>query len=222
MRSILIALRDPNPFTTALEEAGYACEPFTTVHAVFERAVSKGAGLLILDSDLPDGSGIELCRHLRRIRPGLRVLFAVPESSAAVKLDAFEAGADDVVILPLDERELTLRVAAILRRGAGDAETFTCTIGPSVVNLGTGQGVRLNVPVALTGRELDLLRYLHRYRDRLVPRDELLREVWRYNTTGTRTVDVHMATLRKKLEANPRAPRHLMTVRRRGYVLKQG
>jgi two-component system, OmpR family, alkaline phosphatase synthesis response regulator PhoP len=177
--------------------------------------------LVLLDTVLPNSSGIDACSRLRRRGSHVPVIFVSLPAGSDIKHTAFEAGADDFIVRPLDSQELMDRVRAVLRRTIARADYLSCTIGPSVVNLATGHALRLNTPVSLTDRELELLRYLYQRRERVVPRTELLREVWRYNSTDTRTVEMHMAALRRKLEADPRLPRHLLTVRRRGYVFRE-
>jgi DNA-binding response OmpR family regulator len=218
---ILIAQRDRTAaaeLESIFHEAAYSAYIVDNSSELVARA-ANGIAIAILDWEVNFCSGTSVCSELRNVVPTAPVLFILPEGDANRKYGAFEAGADDVLIRPVDRRELILRVEALRRRAALSVKLVTCRIGSCTINFATGQAIRCNAPVSLTSRELQVLRYLYDRRDRLVSRDELLREVWKYSSSVTRTVEVHISTLRKKLESDPADPRHLKTVRGRGYLL---
>ena len=128
-------------------------------------------------------------------------------------------GADDYVTKPFYVPELLARIQALLRRTQSNpaAILVECRFGDVFVDFYRGRATRAGRPVELTTKELVLLRYLIARRGLVVSREELLVEVWGYQSTNTRTVDVHVATLRHKLEAHPHQPEYVLTVRGEGY-----
>jgi two-component system, OmpR family, KDP operon response regulator KdpE len=193
-RQILRALK------VILREAGYDVVEATTIEEALDRAAVRPPDAAIVDLMLPDGSGVELCRHLREWSTmPILVLSAVGEEEA--KVEALEAGADDYVTKPFGTRELVARLAAALRR-AGEAP------GEPAVEL-DGLSVDLNARVVrrdgeevhLTPIEFDLLRTLVRHRGRLMTHRALLVEVWgpQY-ADDTQVLRAHIANLRRKIE----------------------
>lgn len=177
--------------------------------------------LVILDLMLPGIDGFRVLSTLRDREPELPVLILSARSDEVDRVRGFRLGADDYVVKPFSLAELLARVKAILRRSARPAAA-TRRFGEITVDLGTHEVRREDQPVALRPREYDLLVALLAREGRVASRAELLEEVWRYEPdVFSRTVDIHMAELRRKLEPDPARPRHLLTVRKTGYRLRQ-
>jgi DNA-binding response OmpR family regulator len=176
--------------------------------------------LILLDVALPDISGFELFGSLgRRFRTP--VIFLTARSQKADKLRGLNLGADDYITKPFDIEELLARVHAVLRRT--HAPVSRLALGDVVIDFEQQRATRGDEVIHLTGREFDLLRYLAERRDRIIHRDELLREVWGYvDAPLTRSVDHAISRLRKKIEQDAHAPQFIHTVRGDGYCLTPG
>jgi two-component system response regulator MtrA len=199
-----------------------AIEGFEVLHAgSAEDAVREAAGftpdLVLLDVMLPGASGFEICSTLRR-RGAAAIIMLTARAQKADKLRGLDLGADDYVTKPFDIDELLARIRAVLRRPRGDVERLQ--LGDVVVDLKSQRVIAPQGTVALTRRECDVLRYLADRRDRVVHRDELLRDVWGYSDAPlTRSVDSAVARLRKKVEPDPHRPLYIHTVHGDGYCL---
>jgi DNA-binding response OmpR family regulator len=183
--------------------------------------------LIILDLMLPDLDGYRVLRTLRDEGDMVPVLILTARSEEYDKVRGFRDGADDYVTKPFGLMELMGRVQALLRRAGhagGRAETSTrFRFGDVEVMPGTHDVLRAGQPVTLRPKEFELLMALVRRRGNVVARDELLKEVWGYGSdVVSRTVDTHVGELRRKLEADPASPRHILTVRKTGYRLNLG
>jgi DNA-binding response OmpR family regulator len=188
------------------------CQP--TVAATGAAALDTAdTDFVLLDLGLPDMDGVELCRLLRR-RPGARVLVITARSAIPARVDALDAGADDYLVKPFGFDELLARMRAVLRRSGAD--DLPVRIGELTVDI-AGQRVEVSgEPVALTGREFDILACLALEPGRVVSREEIFDRVWDEHWYGPRKVlDVHVAALRRKL--GEAAPIH--TVYGRGFRL---
>jgi DNA-binding response OmpR family regulator len=173
--------------------------------------------LIVLDVMLPDCSGFDLYPTLSRPRQ-CPVIFVTARGQKVDKLKGLGLGADDYITKPFDLEELLARVKNVLRRTRTDVDVLL--LGDVTVDLQQQQVVSNRRTVHLTHREVVLLRYLAERRDRIVHRDELLRDVWGYAETPlTRSVDSAIARLRKKIEAEPHRPRYIHTVHGDGYCL---
>ncbi len=171
--------------------------------------------LLLLDAGLPDVDGRSIARRIRQSSDVPIVFVTGADSPEEIKA-AFRAGADDYVVKPFDPEELSWRVRAVLRRsGRTVSEVFE--VGDLVVDEGARSVTRAGAPIALTVIEFKLLGVLLRHRQRVVPKAQLLREVWGYEGSD-HVVEVHMSSLRRKLEAQ--GPRLIHTVRGVGYILR--
>ena len=183
--------------------------------------------LVLLDVMLPKLDGFRVCEALRARLPEQPVIMLTARISDDDIVQGLRLGADDYVSKPFSVEQLVLRVAAVLRRarpflgdGAGVSRLQLAELEVDVANLSAARPGQ--APVAFTRREMDVLVYLHVHRDRPVPREELLARVWGYANHAhieTRTVDIHVAKLRRKIEPEAKEPRHLVTVRGAGYRL---
>jgi len=178
--------------------------------------------LVILDLMLPGIDGFGVLATLRSRDPELSVLILSARSDEVDRVRGFRLGADDYVVKPFSLAELLARVKAILRRSTRARPLAAHRFGDVSIDLGTHEVLREGVPIALRPKEYDLLVALLAREGRVATRAELLEEVWRYEPdVYSRTVDIHMAELRRKLEPDPARPRHLLTVRKTGYRLRQ-
>lgn len=180
--------------------------------------------LIILDIMLPKKSGLDLCTHVRRSGCGTPVLMLTALSQTIEKVAGFKLGADDYVTKPFDTLELMARVEALLRRSpnypanARGTSGDLCRFGPLVLDTRRNKVTYNDQTVALTSREFQLLRYLAERRGMTISREELLEQVWgQMPGTLTRTVDMHVASLRQKLECQPKKPELILTVPGMGY-----
>ena len=184
------------------------------------RASTEDFDLVILDVMLPKMNGFDVCRALRQKGIDVAILMLTAKTQVADRVVGLKLGADDYLAKPFDPLELLARVEALLRRVKKDHRIPVQTFEFSGVQVDfeSGEVTRAGLPVALASKELRLLRYLVDQRGRVIPREELLRNVWDYHTdVSSRTVDVHVAWLRQKLEENPQNPRHIQTIRGKGY-----
>jgi len=184
------------------------------------RAADPTLDLMLLDLMLPGIDGIEVCRRVRELRPGLPILMLTARGAEEDKVRGFSAGADDYVTKPFGTRELLARVEAIGRRAtlAGD-EVPRIELDGCSIDLGRCVARRGEATISLTARETGILRWLFQHRSRAVSRSELLQVVW--GSPGdlqTRTVDMTIANLRQKIERDPSRPRIVTTVKGVGYA----
>ncbi len=183
-------------------------------------AASGGFDLVILDVMLPRKTGFEVCRELRQKGVDVAILMLTAKSQVVDRVVGLKLGADDYLTKPFDPSELLARVEALLRRVQKEhripVQTFQ--FGDIQVDFERAEVRKGPNQVSLASKELHLLRYLVDNRDRVVPREELLRNVWEYSSeVSSRTIDVHVAWLRQKLEDNPQMPKHIQTIRGKGY-----
>lgn len=190
-----------------------------------ETAREWGPELVLLDLMLPGMDGFQILRELRGGGFNVPVLMLTARGEEADVVMGFDSGADDYVTKPFSTLELLARVRALLRRGTNGVARSASRIerfGDVEVDPASRTVRRAGEPVQLTPKEFDLLMSLCRRGGAVASRTELLEEVWQYANTEimTRTVDIHVAELRRKLEADPARPRHLLTVRKAGYRLE--
>jgi two-component system alkaline phosphatase synthesis response regulator PhoP len=184
------------------------------------KAMSGDYDLVILDVMLPRKNGLDVCRDLRQAGIHTPILMLTARGQVVDKVVGLQLGADDYLTKPFDMMELVARVSALLRRTEPRAVSSqpAYEFGHVRVDFRRGEALRSGKRVALSSREFQLAKYLIDRRGEIVSRDQLLQEVWGYNALPeTRTVDVHMAWLRRKLEENPRYPEYFLTVRGMGY-----
>jgi two-component system alkaline phosphatase synthesis response regulator PhoP len=203
-----------------LSAEGYEVESATDGPAGAARAAAEPFDLLILDVMLPGKSGFEICRELRQRGSDCAILMLTARSQVTDKVLGLKLGADDYLGKPFEPTELLARIEALLRRVHREKLTPVTRFqfGNVEVDFEKGDVWKLGSPVNLAGKELHLLRYLVDHRGKVVSREELLEAVWEYQPgVSSRTVDVHVAWLRQKLEESPQNPRHIHTVRGVGY-----
>ena len=183
------------------------------------RAKEGGFDLIILDVMLPGLDGFEVCKRLRADGVTTPIIMLTAKSQEVDKVLGLELGADDYVTKPFSPRELLARVKAILRRGQLEASAVeSCRFGSVEVDFKKYEATKDGTAVELTTREFDLLHYLVENKERVAHRFDILDEVWGGDTSVVpRTVDTHIAHLRKKLEDDPTKPRYIVGVRGVGY-----
>jgi DNA-binding response OmpR family regulator len=213
--------------TTTLEREGYTASWVRTGEEALRHVQDHTPDLILLDLMLPgDVDGLRVCQAIRRSETYLPIIMVTAKDEDVDKVIGLELGADDYITKPFNTRELLARVRAVLRLVSSGTEAQhreRLRIGPLEIDL-AGRGVRMeNCPVPLTLKEFDLLVVLARNRGRVFGRATLLQQVWGYDYLGdSRTVDVHIQRLRRKLEPDPRDPRYLLTVHGIGYKFTTG
>jgi two-component system response regulator RegX3 len=183
----------------------------------------EGADLVLLDLMLPGLSGTEVCRELRS-RSAVPVIMLTARDSEVDKVVGLELGADDYVTKPFSHRELVARIRAVLRRQVpvGEEPEATLEAGPVRMDVDRHLVTVSGAPVQLPLKEFDLLELLMRNAGRVLTRAQLIDRVWGSDYVGdTKTLDVHVKRLRAKIEPDPGAPKHLLTVRGLGYKLER-
>ncbi len=207
--------------TDRLRSEGYAVEAAGDGESGLARALGESFDLIVLDVMLPGRNGLDLCRELRQRRNQTPVIMLTARGQIVDKVVGLKLGADDYLAKPFEMIELLARVEALLRRAPAEsaqAEAGIYEFGPVHVDLRRAEVRRAGAPVDLSALEFRLLRYFVEHRGETLSRDALLNEVWGYNAlVSTRTVDVHVAWLRQKLEEHPRHPKHILTVHGLGY-----
>ena len=175
--------------------------------------------LVVLDLMLPRLDGIEVCRRLRAARPGMPILMLTARGSEDDKVRGLVEGADDYVTKPFSARELLARVRVLGRRAPAGESLDEVRVDGAVIDLARMEVVRGERHIALTAREVGIVRWLHRHHDRVVSRAELLEQVFgQRGDLQTRAVDMAIAVLRKKLETDPATPTVIISVKGAGYA----
>jgi two-component system, OmpR family, KDP operon response regulator KdpE len=194
-----------------LTNAGYRVDAADSKQAALDAASVRPPDAIVLDLMLPDGSGVEVCREIRRWADlPIVVLSAIGDEREKVR--ALDAGADDYVTKPFGRDELLARLRAVLRRAAENGAEPRVMIGDLTVDLEARRVSSGGAEVHLTPIEFDLLRVLTQHRGKLVTHAQLLREVWRPMYEGeTHYLRVHVAHVRSKIEPEPSRPRYLIT-----------
>jgi two-component system response regulator MtrA len=212
--------------TRSLESEGYEVEAADDGNKGLELARTCGADLIVLDLMLPGIDGYSVLRQLREKGSDIPVLILTARSEEADKVVGFRLGADDYVTKPFGLSELLARVQAILRRARGgdrkeDEKPAIEQFADVTINVPARSVTKADNQIALTPKEFDLLLALIRRKGAVASRIELLKEVWGHQAeVMTRTVDIHIAELRRKLEDDPATPRHILTVWKAGYRLQ--
>jgi two-component system phosphate regulon response regulator PhoB len=201
-----------------LEQAGFAVVTAADGAEALTKARASSPSLIVLDLMLPEVSGLEVCKMLRRdsVTSTIPIIMLTARAAEIDRVLGLELGADDYITKPFSPRELVLRVKKLLQRGkAASEERDTFTFGDLVIDAPRHVVSWRGKPVELTATEFRLLTVLAQRRGRVQSREQLLRDVWDYNNlVDTRTVDTHMRRLREKLG---QAAKYLDTVRGVGY-----
>ncbi|HKY31508.1 MAG TPA: response regulator transcription factor [Candidatus Polarisedimenticolia bacterium] len=213
--SMAIALRD------GFEYEGFAPALARDGEAGLRQALAEPPDLIILDVMLPRMSGLDVCRKLRADGVATPIIMLTARGQEIDKVLGLKMGADDYVTKPFSFMELMARAEAVMRRangGAGAAALEAYSFGDVSVNFKKHEARKGGRPVDLSQRELQLLKYLIEHRGQVVAREQLLYAVWGYEQIPfTRTVDMHVAKLRKKIEGKADEPQFIVTVHRVGY-----
>jgi two-component system response regulator RegX3 len=192
-----------------------------------EKALSGQYDLLLLDVMLPGRDGLSICDEIRKVDRDQPIIMLTAKTSDEDIVNGLALGADDYIAKPFSVAQLVLRVKAVLRRSrAGIALATQIKLDGDVeIDTRNLSGRRGDEALTFTRREIEILQYLQQNAERPVSRDELLTRVWGYDRTAeieTRTVDIHIAKLRRKIEVDVREPRNLVTIRGAGYRLMTG
>ena len=208
------------PLTEALEREGFDSAVARTAAEGVSLAGDLEPDLVLLDVMLPDGSGYDVCRELRR-DSDVPIIMLTARGEETDRIVGLEVGADDYVLKPFSARELVARIRAVLRRArppeppAGDEPI---EVGDVLLDQSRHEVTQAGRPIELTRKEFEVLRLLMRNAGAVVSREQLIEDVWDVNWFGpTKTLDVHVSALRKKLSDDPAAPRYVHTVRGVGF-----
>ncbi len=204
-----------------LEQYGYAVMTAESGEEAFALLSKNSFDLILLDINLPDTTGLELCAELRRVSQ-IPVIFASARTSETDRITGFDIGGDDYLPKPYSMKELLSRVNALIRRTYGFSEKEEIvSFGDVTVNLTSRTVTKGGAPVSLSLREFDLLAHLCRHPDTAITKDKLLSEVWgAFSEVEPSTLTVHIRWLREKLEDEPAKPQYIKTVYKVGYLLE--
>jgi len=201
-----------------LRSEGYVIDFAGDGEEGFDKATRLPFDLIILDIMLPLRSGFDVCRDIRQAGLATPILLLTARGQTAEKVVGLKLGADDYVTKPFDRLELLARIEALLRRAPVRSRQGIHHFGSIVLDSRATRVTREGRPVYLSAREFQLLQYFLEHAGATISRDEILKEVWGYDAgTLTRTVDVHVASLRQKLEKDPKHPQLIITVPGVGY-----
>jgi DNA-binding response OmpR family regulator len=222
MKENILLVEDEDALRTTLSDRlrgeGYVVDSAKDGEEGLEKVTTSPFDLLILDVMLPHRSGFDICRDIRQAGLATPILFLTARNELLDKVVGFKLGGDDYVTKPFEAAELMVRIEALLRRAPVHAGRGVHQVGSLRVDVARKQVTLRGTPVYLSAREFHLLRYLIERPGRTISRAELLREVWGYDSSAyTKTVDVHVFSLRKKLEDDPSRPELISTVKGVGY-----
>ena len=229
MARVLLAEDDlsiSEPLARALRREGYVVDVRQDGVEALAFATSGGIDLVVLDLGLPGMDGLEVCRRLRSLGHGTPVLVLTARADEVDTVVGLDAGADDYVTKPFRLAELLARVRALLRRGGGEPPAPVGGLleaQDARVDVGSRRAWVGDEELTLTAKEFDLLRVLVREAGRVVTREQLMREVWETEWWGsTKTLDMHVSWLRRKLGDDATKPRYIATVRGVGFRFERG
>ena len=222
MKESILLVDDEKALRTSLSVRlrgeGFLVDTAATATEGFEKATSLPFDLIILDLMLPDRNGLDVCQAIRESGIATSIIVLSARSHTTDKVVALRLGADDYVTKPFKSAELVARIHALLRRVPTRSGHGVYEFGSIRVDFRLAEVTKNNQPVHLSTREFQLLRYLIERAGSSISRTELLTSLWGYDTgTLSRTVDMHVASLRHKLEDNPGVPQLIVTVSGLGY-----
>jgi DNA-binding response OmpR family regulator len=223
MATLLLAEDDEAiaaPLARALRREGHEVEVAGDGPGALQRSLSGRVDLLILDLGLPGIDGVDVCRRLREVDPDLPVLMLTARADEVDLVVGLDAGADDYVAKPFRLAELLARVRALLRRMGSGAKVGdrVYTAGRVRVDCAARRVFLDDTELTLRPREFELLALLVRHAGSVVSRETIMREVWNApGDTTSKSLDIHISWLRRKLGDDPNAPRHIVTVRGVGF-----
>ena len=206
---------------------GYEVDSAVDGQEGLTKAQNGNYELILLDVMLPTMDGFTICNRIRESDLNQAIIMLTAKSSEEDIITGLTMGADDYIAKPFSVRELVLRVEAVLKRSrmrTGENAIMEIANG---IKIDTSNLVQVDSPAPrfFTRREIDILQYLQNHNERPVPREELLEKVWGFqhaDSIETRTVDIHIAKLRRKIEVDPKCPQYLVTLRGEGYRLLSG
>jgi two-component system alkaline phosphatase synthesis response regulator PhoP len=212
--AMCVALRDGFTYE------GYEVEVAKDGVSGLQMASTAKWDLIVLDVMMPRLSGLDVCKKLRSDGNQTPIIMLTARGQEIDKVVGLRTGADDYVTKPFSFAEMTARVEAVLRRGSGrksDPEVGKYQFGDIEIDFERYMATKADEPIELSAREFQLLYYFVRHRGEVVTREKMLDEIWSYNSPMTRTVDMHIAKLRQKIENDPESPSFIVTVHRAGY-----
>jgi two-component system response regulator RegX3 len=223
----ILVVEDEEAIRTGLIDVlvfhGYQVESAATGPEGLEKALTGKFDLILLDIMLPGMDGYEICDRIRSEDRDQPIIMLTAKTSDEEIIQGLKLGADDYVPKPFSIQQLVLRIEAVLRRsGVGQEMARIIHLGEVEIDTENLSGRNGDDEIAFTRREIEVLSYLAKNSDRPVSREELLSKVWGYArglNLETRTVDIHIAKLRRKIEADNKEPERLITVRGAGYRL---
>ncbi|MBX3127523.1 MAG: response regulator transcription factor [Polyangiaceae bacterium] len=211
---IILGLKD------ALEFEGFRVVSASRGKDGIAQARAERPHVVLLDLMLPDLNGYQVCEELRRLDAFMPIIMLTARSQESDKIRGLDAGADDYVTKPFSVGELIARIRALFRRISRPSETLTFKVGDATVNVTAHTVERAGTTDSLSFYEVELLRFLHERLGQPVSRDEILNKVWGLEASPTnRTIDNYVVKLRRKVEAQPDRPEHILTVYGYGYKL---
>jgi len=223
MNARILIIEDESGLATTLKDRlqkeGHTVNVALDGNSGMVMALREPFDLLILDLMLPGQNGLTICQKLRQLGSNAPILMLTARRQTMDKVIGLRTGADDYLTKPFKMVELLARVDALLRRAAsGKAAAIRYQFGELQIDIRSTEVTREGRPVALSAKEFQLLRYFVENRGATLSRDQLLREVWGYGgQPSTRTVDVHVAWLRQKIEKDPKNPQFILTIVGLGY-----
>jgi two-component system response regulator RegX3 len=221
MRHRILVVEDEQsiaePLLEHLKREGFDASHAASLEDARTTYAAEQPDVILLDVMLPDGDGRDLAREIRT-GSDVPIIMLTARGEEIDRVVGLELGADDYVVKPFSARELVARIRAILRRGAGTSRMGPITVGAITLDPGARTCTKDGAPVELAAKEFDLLHYLMANAGTVLRREDIMDEVWDPHWFGpTKTLDVHVSWLRKKIEDDPASPVYIVTVRGVGF-----